>query len=82
MTDETRLDLKSMNLTELEAFCREKGLPAFRAKQIYGWMHQKLVAFTEEMINLPKDVRAMVDEDFTVLTVVERYISEIKRRKL
>lgn len=51
------MDIKSMYLTELETFIKEKGYPAFRAKQIFSWMHEKYVAKVEDMTNLPKNLR-------------------------
>lgn len=33
------MNLKSMTLPELSALLKEMGQPAFRAKQLYGWLH-------------------------------------------
>lgn len=51
------LDIKSMYLTELNAWVKEKGMPSFRAKQIFSWMHEKYVDSVESMTNLPKQLR-------------------------
>ncbi|MEA1879843.1 MAG: 23S rRNA (adenine(2503)-C(2))-methyltransferase RlmN [Campylobacterota bacterium] len=40
--------------------------PAFRAKQIYNWIYHKYATSFEEMKNLPKDMRATLDEEYTV----------------
>lgn len=42
---------------ELEAFCKEQGTPAFRAKQIWDWLYAKRVASLDEMKNLPASLR-------------------------
>ena len=57
------MDIKSMYLTELEAWVKEKGYPAFRAKQMYQWMHQKFVSSVEEMTNLPKNLKEDMTKD-------------------
>lgn len=51
------MDIKSMYLTELESYVKEKGYPAFRAKQIFSWIHEKYVADVDDMTNLPKNIR-------------------------
>ena len=49
-------DIKSMNLTGMTAFFKDLGEPAFRAKQVYQWLHRGAVSF-EEMTNLSKPLR-------------------------
>lgn len=77
MVDSSVLDIKSMNIDELQAFCKMQGFPAFRGRQLYEWMHKKLVRSVEEMTNIPKDIREAVRKDFVALQVEERYISRI-----
>lgn len=38
---DSSMDLKSMTLEELTDCVMELGEKKFRAKQIYGWLHQK-----------------------------------------
>ena len=57
------MDIKSMYLAEIEQWMKEHGQPAFRAKQVFQWMHQKYVASTEDMSNLPKALRVQMDEE-------------------
>ena len=61
-TEETKCDLKSMSIDELKDWVQGVGQPAFRAKQIYQWFHVKLAGSTEEMTNLPKSLRELMDE--------------------
>ena len=49
-------DLKSMDLAEMTAFLKEQGEPAFRAKQVFQWLHRGATSFAE-MTNLPKPLR-------------------------
>lgn len=60
--EETKCDLKSMSIDELKDWVQSVGQPAFRAKQIYQWFHVKLAGSTEEMTNLPKTLRELMDE--------------------
>ncbi len=50
-------DLKSMTLEELGEYFKSLGQPAFRAKQVFTWLHRGATSF-DEMTNLPKDLRA------------------------
>ena len=50
------VDIKSMNLEEMGVFFRELGEPAFRAKQVFTWLHRGARSF-DEMSNLSKALR-------------------------
>ena len=58
-------NLKSMTLPELGAVLKEMGQPAFRAKQIYTWLHKGVRSY-EEMTNLPKALRDTLGERFPI----------------
>ncbi len=49
---------------ELEAFCKEHGQPAFRAKQIFDWLYAKRVSSFDQMRNLPAPLRDLLSEHF------------------
>ena len=51
-----KVDVKSLNLKELEEFLLSLGEKKFRAKQIYEWMHIHHVTSFDEMTNLSKYV--------------------------
>ena len=57
-----KIDIKSLTLEELTAVLKEKGEKAFRAKQMYEWMHVKLARNLDEMTNLSKDFRSECKE--------------------
>ncbi len=66
MTRETTLcDIKSMTVEELAAALREMGEGAFRAKQVFAWLHRGVRSF-EEMTDLSKDLRARLGERFAL----------------
>ena len=71
-------DIKSLYIDELTKKLKQLGLPAFRSKQIYEWLHVKLAASYEDMTNLPKDLREILKEKFplTILQVVDSLHSE------
>ena len=49
-------DIKSMNLAEMTAYFKELGEPAFRARQVFQWLHRGVSSF-DEMTNLSKALR-------------------------
>lgn len=59
-------DLRNYEMVELKALIRELGEKEFRAKQLYGWLHQKLVDTYEEMNNLPKGLRDRLAEIYSI----------------
>lgn len=58
-------DLKALTLEELEEQMNRIGEKSFRAKQIYDWMHVKLVTGLDEMTNLSVKTRELLREQFT-----------------
>ena len=58
-------NLKNMLQPEIVNVLKEMGQPAFRAKQIYTWLHKGVRNF-EEMTNLPKDLRAALQERYPI----------------
>ncbi len=53
-------------LPKLQAEMKALRQPAFRAKQIFSWIHQKNCASFEEMTDLSKDLRRMLDDGFVI----------------
>lgn len=58
----SKIDIKSMNLAELTEFVASIGEKAFRAKQLYQWLHVKQVYAFDDMTNLSKAFREKLDE--------------------
>ena len=59
-------DLKSLNLEQLTEELLGIGEKKFRAKQVYSWIHEKLVDSFDEMTNLSKDLREKLNENYTL----------------
>ena len=71
-------DLKSMTIEEMGAFFKELGQPAFRAKQVFQWLHRGVTSF-DEMSNLPLALRQTLAERcvITVPAVERKQVSAI-----
>ncbi|MBQ8591921.1 MAG: 23S rRNA (adenine(2503)-C(2))-methyltransferase RlmN [Lachnospiraceae bacterium] len=59
------IDIKSLTLEELTEEIKALGEKAFRAKQMYEWMHVKLVRDFDEMTNVSKAFRDVCREHFS-----------------
>ena len=57
--------LKSMTQPEIGAVLIELGQPAFRAKQVYSWLHKGVRSY-DEMTNLPKGLRDVLSEKYPI----------------
>lgn len=72
-------DIRSYTFEELKSEMEGIGEKAFRAKQIYEWLHVKLVDSFEEMTNLSKSLRDKLDAAYRipVVTMLERQVSKL-----
>ena len=72
-------DIKSLNNEELAEWVRENSLPAFRAKQIFSWLHKSGVSDFSEMSNVSKDLRNKLSEEFYISSceIENKYVSAI-----
>ena len=59
------MNLKSQTLAELAALFKEMGEPAFRAKQVYKWLHSGVRTY-DEMTNLPQSLRGKLTENYPI----------------
>ena len=79
MSEELRIDIKSMTLPELTALMKDWGESGFRAGQLFSWLHEKRVRDWSEMTNLSAALRQKLAERCTLtqLTVLHRLVSSI-----
>lgn len=70
-------DIKSLTLDELSEEMNFWGLPAYRAEQIFKWLHEKAVVSFDEMLNIPKNIRKKLAELYyiSVATIEKKQIS-------
>lgn len=70
-------DIRSLLPEELTAVCKEMGLPAFRAKQIFRWLHVDCVDSFDEMTNLSLKLREELQARFEIFncTIENKQVS-------
>ena len=68
------MNIKSMTMEEISLVLKEMGQPAFRAKQVYTWLHKGVRSY-DEMTNLPKVLRDVLAEQYPV------YVPEVVRKQ-
>ncbi|MCK5554825.1 MAG: 23S rRNA (adenine(2503)-C(2))-methyltransferase RlmN [Alphaproteobacteria bacterium] len=61
-----RVPLIGLALPEVVTTITANDLPAFRAKQIWHWIYKRGVRNFTDMINLPKDVRVLLAEKYSI----------------
>ncbi len=59
-----KTDIKSLTLRELTQELEKRGEPAFRAKQIYQWLHVKCAGNFSEMTNISKALREELEKEY------------------
>ena len=57
-----RICISDMTLDALTAYIVGLGQPKFRAKQIFKWLHQKLVTEFSQMTDQPKTLLAALED--------------------
>ena len=57
------MNIKSMTQAEIAQLLKDMGQPAFRAKQVYTWLHKGVRSY-DEMTNLPKSLRDKLAEEY------------------
>ena len=72
-------DIASYSFEELQEEMLAIGEKGFRSRQIYSWIHEKLVDDFEEMTNLPKTLRQKLESSYEIRRVEmeKRQISKI-----
>ena len=63
-------DIRALSLEELKTVFTENGDQAFRAKQVYEWLWKKSVRTFDEMTNLSKSTRELLNTHFVINAVV------------
>jgi 23S rRNA (adenine2503-C2)-methyltransferase len=75
---EEKIDLKSMDLQEMESYFAQLGQPKFRAKQVFVWLHKGVTSF-QDMTNLSKPLRSQLEEQcyITAPQVERKQVSQL-----
>ena len=59
-----KTDIRSLSLTEIQIFLKERGQPAYRAGQVHEWIWKQAVLSFDEMTSLPQKVREVLAAQF------------------
>ena len=73
-----RINLKDLQLNEMEKLLQDLGEPKFRAKQIFAWLYKGVDSF-EEMTNVPASLKQKLAEagvDLGVLKPIKVQVSK------
>ncbi len=68
------IDIKSLEISELEKFILEIGEAKFRTKQIYKWLHKKLVLNFDEMSNLSLSLKGKLKTLAHITSIKEELV--------
>ena len=68
------MNLRAMTLPEISAVLKELNQPAFRAKQVFAWLHRGVRSY-DEMTDLPQSLRAVLAEKYPL------YAPEVVRKQ-
>jgi 23S rRNA (adenine2503-C2)-methyltransferase len=66
-----KTDVRKITQPELEEIFKGMGEPKFRAKQVYEWLWKKGAHSFEEMTNLSKNLRAKLEDGFSINAIQE-----------
>ena len=74
----TRESITSLTLPQLTQALQAAGQPAYRAKQVYGWLHQHQAVCFAQMSNLPKALQAQLEEHYCIdsVSVARKQVSQ------
>ena len=70
MRNESKPDIKSLHLTDLQATVDASGEPAYRATQIAEWLYRKRVETWDAMTDLPRALREKLAYQFRLQQLV------------
>lgn len=72
-------DICELNIDEMKALMKGYKEPAFRAVQIYGWLHKNKAASFDEMNNIPKTLKEKLSADhfITIMNAEDVLISKL-----
>lgn len=59
-------DIRALSKEELRLFFQSNGQQAFRGNQVYEWLWNKGLHSFEQMTNLPKKMRELLENHFTI----------------
>ena len=61
-----KIDIRSLSENQIIEFFEQKGFDSYRGRQVYEWIWKKSTYSFDEMTNLSKDLRLMLDSNFVI----------------
>jgi len=61
-----KIDIRSLTENQIIEFFLDKGFDSYRGRQVYEWIWKKSVYSFDDMTNLSKDLRVMLDTHFVI----------------
>lgn len=76
-----KINLLNLNLVELEDFIVQLGMKKFNGKQIFSWLHQKIIRDINDMTNISLKDRELIKEKGYIpfLNLLRHQISKIDK---
>ena len=62
----SKKDIRSLSIDQIKDFFVENGLKEYRGDQLYSWLWEKSALNFDEMTNLPKSIRSILEENFVI----------------
>ena len=62
----SKKDIRSLSLEQIKRFFLENGFKEYRGAQVYSWLSEKSAINFQQMTNLPKLIRSILEESFIV----------------
>jgi 23S rRNA (adenine2503-C2)-methyltransferase len=62
----TKKDIRALTKEQLREFFEKQGEKAFRGNQVYEWLWQKSAHSFEDMTNVSKETRQMLEDNFVI----------------
>lgn len=82
MLNESKKNIRELSENELISFFLEKGEKKFRGKQVYEWLWKKNCSSFDEMTNLSKETRNLLETNFVLPKVKVNTLQKSKDKTL
>lgn len=75
---EEKINIRTLELSELENYLKEKGFEAYRSKQVYNWLWKKHTLDFDLMSDLSKELRELLKQKFYIRSLIINRVLESK----
>ena len=62
----SKKDIRSLSLDQIKKFFLENGFKDYRGDQVYSWLWEKSAINFQQMTNLPKSIRSILEDSFVI----------------